>query len=261
MFRYPVNFNKIKKLNLKSYINSPIGNLDFNLYSFTYILRKILFKLKLYYYNNYSELIDSDIKKILNKQKTSGGLFNWYSFIRLCELVIILKKFKIISCLEFGSGSTSYFLKKYSKNHLSIEENLKWKKKTLNLNKNIRIIHSKRIIKKFKNEACSMYKIKSNKKIFKQNYNLVYIDGPTSKNFTKIKSLDPKNNTPNVDIFKLFENKIFPKFIIIDGRRSSIRLILKYYNKKYKVYLRNSYQFSSVLNLNTYYHTILIKKD
>ena len=106
-----------------------------------------------------------------------------------------------------------------------------------------------------------MYKIKSNKKIFKENYDLVYIDGPTSKNYTKIKSLDPKNNTPNIDIFKLFENKIFPQFIIIDGRRSSIRLILKYYNKKYKVYLRNSYQFSSVLNLNTYYHTILIKKD
>ena len=115
--------------------------------------------------------------------------------------------------------------------------------------------------KKFKNEACSSYKIPQNHNVFKEDYDLVYIDGPTSKNNTHLKSLDPKNNTPNVDIFKLFNNNYFPKFILIDGRRSSIRLILKNYHRKYNIYLRHGYQQDLSLNLNTFYHTILIRKN
>lgn len=268
MFKFPVNFENIKKINSHSYIFSK--NIKFINYKFIftlylskalYKLRKIIFRLKILMSNNLSNLIDTDIKKILYKQKTSGGLYSWYSFVRLCELVVILRKFKFDNCIEFGSGSTSFFLHKYCKKHLSIEENLKWKNKTLRLNKKINIFHSIRVIKKFKNEACSSYKIPQNHNVFKEDYDLVYIDGPTSKNNTHLKSLDPKNNTPNVDIFKLFNNNYFPKFILIDGRRSSIRLILKNYHRKYNIYLRHGYQQDLSLNLNTFYHTILIRKN
>ena len=100
---------------------------------------------------------------------------------------------------------------------------------------------------------------------YTQNFDLIYIDGPTARPLTEQESslniIDKsKQMMPNIDIELFFSNGLFPKLILIDGRRSTVRRLCEKYIHEYDVYMRYYYKDKHDRKGHFLYHTVLIKK-
>lgn len=207
-----------------------------------------------------------EIAKIQYKAREEGGLSGDYQFLRLYEISKIIKEFDIKTVCEFGSGASTAIWAKLTDNVVSFEENKYYLNKTKQLIKkfkNINLIYKKRVIKLVNNELVTFYDIPNS--FFKKNFDLIYIDGPTAK-ILKDDSV-PKSyidntliKTPNIDIKKFFLNNNFPKYIVIDGRISTIKNILKEYSEFYNFYPRYVYENLNMKSGTYLYHSIFIKK-
>ena len=207
-----------------------------------------------------------EIAKIQYKAREDGGLSGDYKFLRLYEISKIIKEFDIKTVCEFGSGASTALWANLADHVVSFEENKYYLNKTKQLIKkfkNINLIHKKRVIKQVNNELVTFYDIPNS--FFKKSFDLIYIDGPTAK-ILKDDSV-PKsyiNNTtlrtPNVDIIKFFINNNFPKYIVIDGRISTVKNILKEYSEFYDFYPRYFYENKNMKSGTYLYHSIFIKK-
>jgi hypothetical protein len=100
-------------------------------------------------------------------------------------------------------------------------------------------------------------------------YDLVYVDGPsgipsTIKGFKDLKIIDTEDaNMPCIDVEIMWENKIYPKVIIIDGRRSTLRRLMQKNPGFYKVYAKSDYTFERKIFLRSHYlhHSILVREN
>ena len=180
-------------------------------------LENIFFKIK--YYSSrpltYIYLLSSKLSK--------PGFLEKAQWIKL---ISIYKKHNCESFLEFGSGrSTIYFVQKIkSKNYLSINpiSEIKYtnivreKFKLLNIkNSNIQIINSDVEKKEINSKKSISYDFP-----FLNNYDLIFIDGPSKKvNGTDL-------------IYNILNGSIKSKIIFLDGRQEMVFEIKELLTKK-----------------------------
>ncbi len=197
--------------------------------------------------------------------RKGGGLTGNYQWVRLLEIAKVVKYFNIKSCCEFGSGgSTVLFSNLIEGDFYTFDESEKWLCKTKSCipnQDNVVFNRCDRIESKVDDEFCTHYNVQSD--FYTKYFDLVYIDGPTSTPRTKVQQelLDKtKIRMPNIDIEYFFKNGVFPKVILVDGRRSAVRRLLLNYSDKYDAYLRHYYDNKYSRYSQFLYHTIFVRK-
>ena len=73
--------------------------------------------------------------------------------------------------------------------------------------------------------------------------------------------LDKKHkNMPNIDVEIFFENRHYPRVILVDARRSTVRRLIEKYSHIYDVYLRYFYDNKFQRKGPFLYHSMFVKK-
>ncbi len=184
--------------------------------------------------------------------RSKGGLKGGYQFVRLVELRRIVKTYNPDNVLEFGSGASSLLFAKYCK-LISLEEDLYWLDKyKSHLYKNFLIPQmlkkrlgeslylALRVEKCLSGEPVATYESVLDWK--SQEFDLVYIDGPT--NWVRNPELncsakDPQGSLPCISVIELSKK---PKVIVVDGRRATVAyLINSGAFESYGLYLKGVY--------------------
>lgn len=172
--------------------------------------------------------------------RRDAGSSGSYQFHRLYEIRTILKSERVTSVLEFGLGTSSILFHKYIERFVSIEEPESWAKHYLQMLTSISFLPDVRsIIAKlnllllprteftdFTGELVSSCELSN--EISQTQFDLVYIDGPTSWIQTKIKDnvyiRDKARLLPNITVLQLSS---VPRIIVIDGRRATVSYLIK----------------------------------
>ena len=201
--------------------------------------------------------------------RKGGGLKGSYQFHRLVEIRQVLRKKHFYSAIEFGSGASTLLFQKYVDEFISIEESDSWAQNYLNSIKSLNWI-SRGLVQDLKSVIRVLPRLESldasgeltcsyflPKELAEKNFELVYIDGPTSwiqsAEFVNPIIRDKYETIANTTVLEL-ANK--PKLILIDGRRSTISyLIDKGGFENSCIELRGSYQESLAVRP---YHTSII---
>ena len=220
-----------------------------------------------YLSNIYIKKNHSDIFKSLKKSRENGGLSSAVQLPRLFEIEKIVKSFKPKNILEFGCGTSSIMFSKLVgyDNFTSLEENKFWAEKMLaTCPKDISIdLKVKDRVIEDRDEVVSFYDYKVLK-----DFELVYVDGPVNNlsdqelDHCKTPIKDPNKSVPNVDVENMWINGIYPKYILIDSRRSTVRRLINLSNARYDIYLKSEYQnHCGIRPISPYlYHTLMIRK-
>jgi hypothetical protein len=213
-----------------------------------------------------------DIVRVQLKMRIKSILIGDYQFERLHEIDKLIKAFRPKSIMEYGSGTSSAIFAKLAGNETyfqTTDEMKEWVEKLFaslpnDLKPKINMVLAKTKIDKVDSELVISYETTHDRY-----FDFVYVDGPYNNG---LKILPPEmlsevkdphgKHLPNYDSELLWENSIYPKFIVIDGRRSTIRRLILKGAKHYRIYLKSDY--SKILNKDVdyyLYHTILIRKD
>jgi hypothetical protein len=172
--------------------------------------------------------------------RRGGGLSGSYQFHRLYEIRKILKNEKIFSAIEFGSGASSLLFNKYVERFISIEESESWAKHYLQMLKSISWFPSLKVnVKKLNIQVLSRLEFLDTTgelvcsytmpdSLIHTEYELVYIDGPTSWIQNTIHGdvfiRDKEKLIPNISILSLSTK---PRIILIDGRRATVSYLIE----------------------------------
>ena len=210
-----------------------------------------------------------DVFKALQKSRKGGGLSSPVQFPRLFEIERIIKTFKPKNVLEFGCGTSSIMFAKLlgANNFITLEESKFWADKMIQtcpkgLNINVKI--RDQVIQE-RDEVVCFYDCEE-----LGYFDLVYVDGPSNdikktelkKYKVPVKDIAYSPMLPTVDVENLWKKSIYPKFIIIDGKRTTVRRLIKKSNGRYSIFLKSNLQNSC--NIRPYspflYHTIFIRK-
>lgn len=190
----------------------------------------------------------------LKLREKGGGSKGDYQWLRLYEMPEIFKKFQPQSICEYGGGASSGMFACLSAGEfVTVDESEFWQKLTLsvcgNLSKKMTPVLSRRVIAHKDGEDVCYYDINHNKY-----FDMVYVDGPDS-------SVEGKQ-VPCIDVELMWKSGIFPRVIVIDGRRMTLRRLLEREHNRYDLY-----QFKSALAINSgmadfgcRYHSILVRK-
>lgn len=194
-----------------------------------------------------------------------GGLNKTGQWLRLKEMVDLIRLYAPESVLEFGSGTSTAMLANIcTKRTTSVEESGYWLKFLLDINKdvaaNVTLVRADRVIETKQGEAVCYYNIDHTRY-----YDLVYVDGPVSEPPPERKDLpikDPRGYMPNVDVELFWENNIFPRIILIDCRRATVRRLIEKGQSHYNIYLKSDFFINAHEPgfKNYFYHTVMIRK-
>ena len=172
--------------------------------------------------------------------RRGGGLNGSYQFHRLYEIRKIVNTERISSANEFGSGASSLLFNKYIERFVTIEESESWASHYLEMlnsikwfpglksnikNLDIHILPRLEFLDSTRELVCS-YVMPD--KLMHEEFELVYIDGPTSWIQSKIHSntfiRDKEKLIPNTSILALSAK---PRIILIDGRRATVSYLIE----------------------------------
>ena len=204
--------------------------------------------------------------------RKNGGLSGQYQWMRLKELAEIQSQIEFKRVLELGTGaSTKMFSELVGKDGkvVSLEESEHWLQRTtesVGKLENTEFIHCERIVEVVDEEIVVRYRAPEN--IYKENYDLVYIDGPTTKlsqdEIARIKGEIPdtiSNTVATIDSDLLMKNGIRPKLVVVDGKRPSIRWMFRRWEKDYHLFVRSIYLPYRDRTSTLLYHSIFVRKD
>jgi len=208
------------------------------------------------------------VVKAQEKARLDGGLIGQYQWVRLNEIARFVNLFNVKSVCEFGSGggSTTMFSQLGLNHFVSLEENDMWYERTkqcLPDGAKVELLRKDRLSIEYDGEPCTRYDLPD--EFYQQHFDLVYIDGPTSRPLSENESSLPildksKQMMPNVDIELFFENGSFPRVILIDARRPTVRRICQKYSHRYDIFLRYYYKSPQDRAGEFLYHTVMVRK-
>ena len=213
-----------------------------------------------------------EVWKAQVEARKDGGLSGDYQWMRLSEIYKLKIMFDFQSVLEFGTGgSTRMFSELVGAGGTidSFEESEFWYKRTREITdsrKNLNLHLANRQVLLSEGEVVVKYE--ESEKVYKENYDLIYIDGPTTKlTDTEISELggevpDKKNQTAAaIDIRGLFESGGRPKLIVVDGKRPTVRWIFRNWENEYALFPRTIYIPYPKRDNNFRYHSIFLRRD
>ncbi len=239
--------------------------------------QRLFFNLAYKYYALRSSLIvKKDFLSLLMTQpsivsiqfnaRKDGGLAKRGQWMRLLEMARFIKEFNPPSICELGSGTSSALLAKICPGKVTVfEESQYWMDRTLTtmgeLAKKITMVRAQRIVQTKDDEGVSYYDMDHAKY-----YDFVYVDGPTTEppdGAHDLKIKDPVGYLPNIDVELFWENKMFPRVILIDCRRATVRRLVSKGRKYYNIYLKSDLLMNTHMPIFSkhLFHTVLIRKD
>ena len=194
---------------------------------------------KMLLHNNLPQVYDAQMRA-----RVDGGLSGDYQFVRLWELWLLLNRFNPDNALELGSGASSFVFGYYfqdSRKFTSIEESAYWLERTQaalgDCSDWVTFMLAPRQLSTEKNELACHYKIDHN-----NYFDCVYVDGPT--NLTPDGTFGPDGHTPHIaceDVVLFWENNNFPRFLIVDGRRATVRRFILTGHDRYQMFVKTDY--------------------
>jgi hypothetical protein len=181
-----------------------------------------------------------EIQDAFMKFRTLGQISSNRQPIKGYDLWNLLLKFKPNNIVELGSGTTSVifalYSKLYNKKFIAFESFEKWRDVTIEC---VADISSDDIIIYNPSQNSKDMSATHFTKPIPNDVEFLYIDGPPCL-------LPNGKKVPNDDIIIAFENKIFPNYIVIDGRHETVDLILNHkFSSQYNFYPSFSYSLYS----------------
>ena len=209
------------------------------------------------------------VAKAQELARQDGGLIGQYQWVRLWEIARFVKLFDVKTACEFGSGggSTTMFSEVIPGKFVSLEENEKWYERTkecLPESANVELLRKDRLVIDYDGEPGTKYDLPE--EFYKQQFDLVYVDGPTtrplSKDEEKLPILDQtKKMMPNIDVEFFIENNCAPKVILVDAKRPTVRRLCQKYSDRYNIYLRYYYKDKQDRKGQFLYHTVMVHRN
>ncbi|MBL8956842.1 MAG: hypothetical protein JNK82_39075, partial [Myxococcaceae bacterium] len=104
----------------------------------------------------------------------------------------------------------------------------------------------------------------------KRSWDFVYVDGPSNRVEDlspelkkRAAELDSGLRLPNVDVELMWANDVWPKMIVIDGRRSTVSRLMLKSQGRYDVFLKSSYVTLARGELPDYelHHTVMVRRS
>lgn len=236
----------------------------------SYILRLVGAVRSRWYYRTAESKIRKNYPDVARSQdiaRQDGGLIGQYQWVRLLEIATLTKYFNIKSVCEFGSGgSTAMFSQLNLEKFVSLEQNKKWAERTkqcLPDGAKVELLRKDRLVIDFDGEPCTHYDLPD--EFYEQVFDMIYIDGPTAMPLSSEESALPildksKQMMPNIDIELFFSKNIYPRIILVDGRRPTVRRLCQNYSHKYDIFLRYNYKSHQDSGGGFLYHSVFIKK-
>lgn len=201
------------------------------------------------------------------KAREGGGLNGSYQFSRLMELSLLVERYQPSTYLELGSGASSCLVSVIlgqASAFTTVEESKDWHAKFLQyaypFEHLMTSICADRIIGEQREFLSCYYGIDHDKY-----FDMIYVDGP----YTKVHDCDKGKTFLNyghmidLDVQLFWENGVFPRVIIIDGRKPTVLKLIEAGKKHYDIYLSSTLR-SIFLNQEAdhfIYHTLLIRKE
>ncbi len=210
-----------------------------------------------------------DIVEAQLSARRDGGLSGDYQWLRLFELVALVDEFGPTSIIELGCGTSSLLFAKQMRDRNRVttcEESQYWLDRMLTtagaLAANLEPLASARILVERDYEHGTYYDIDHTRY-----YDFVYVDGPSSFHLNvdpnALKLKDPDKIIPNLDVELFWANGVFPRVIVVDGRRPTVRRLIERNDGRYHVYLKSEFaQRTGIVNFSWYrYHTLFVRSE
>ena len=208
-----------------------------------------------------------DVWETQLQAREDGGLSGGYQFDRLLEIEALVRLFKPESVLELGSGTSSCLFAKLlgdRNRFMTLEESPHWHERFQRyaapyLDRMTSCCVPKQVGRQA-GEAVCWYDIDHGRY-----FDLVYVDGP----YTKAEGEDVEftyrrcGHMADYDVGKFWENGVYPRVIVFDNRKPSVRRLILDSKDRYDVYL-NSTARESLMGrpaLVPQYHHIFIRKN
>ncbi len=230
--------------------------------------KKIAEKISFHFLNkNYPDIVAAQIEA-----RENGGLLGEYQWIRLYEIVQLLKRYSPSNVCELGCGTSSLMFAKLMRSaekFTTVEESQYWLDRMIQssgkLFSQMTHLRADRVVSDKDGESVTNYAI-NHASFSKGFFDFIYVDGPTAVPMEGDKELhikDPDGIMPNIDAELFWEKGIYPKVIVVDGRRSTVRRLIQKNNGRYKVFLKSDFVTKiGLIDFSTYrYHTVFLKKD
>ena len=259
--------------NLNKVPGSSLQKIGYRFGKKAYFLRKdyVATKAQRYIKEAHPKIYEAQIKA-----REHGGLEGDYQWCRLFELFSLLEHFKPKSVVEYGSGTSSYVFASFLKDPLAFETydaSQYWLDRTLSNKDFSPFITGKQAkvrVEGRDSECVSFFDIPHTR-----HFDFAYVDGPLNhvscldkddplvEKFASFPILDKAGHIPNIDVELMWENNIFPKIVVIDGRRPTLRRLLDKNRGRYDVYLKSDYLVGA--NISPFpkfcYHTVFVLKE
>ncbi len=199
--------------------------------------------------------------------RENGGLKGDYQWLRLHDLECLIREHAPESVLEYGCGTSSLMFAKLMGNaarFTTVEESQYWLDRMLQIGgpgfeARARTIRADRKVVMRDGEHGVHYDTDHSR-----HFDLVYVDGPYAQLLPGEENLivrDPHGILPNFDVELMWENKIYPNVIVVDGRRTTVRrLIQNNPGGQYQVFLRSNYILRARPNFSPFrYHSVFVR--
>jgi hypothetical protein len=221
--------------------------------------------------------IEKEYPEVFHAQlqlREGDGLSGDFQWLRLGEILSLVNHFEPKNVVEFGGGGSSIAFANAlatTAKFISYDASEYWQKKMLNSSKDSNKIDARVAevrIEEMDGEGVSYFDIDHSLPC-----DFVYVDGPHAHEsslspddsrrelFATMKILDPTKHIPNVDVELMWKEGIYPKVVMIDGRRATVRRLWQKLPDGYSVYLKSSYLLSTNMRLmpDYRYHTIFVR--
>ena len=204
------------------------------------------------------------VARVQDRTRLDGGLVGDYQFLRLWELWQILQTLHPQNALELGAGASSAVFANYFRDaskFTTVEESPKWRERTLealgSYTSYVTCLLASRCITTLDSEIVCYYDMDHT-----GSWDLVYVDGPTNIAPDGLLSVDGKTpHLANADVELFWKNGQYPRFIVVDGRRNTVRRFILSGSNDYQVLLKTDYlpRTSLFEALSFRYHTLLLR--
>lgn len=208
------------------------------------------------------------IHALILQSWAGGGLRYEGQFAQLLEVAEIIERANPRNCLELGSGVSSSLyaqLLRSADRFTTVEESPKFHAMLQSYLAPFpgcaTSIRADRILTEREGEPLVHYAIDHSK-----HFDFVYVDGPSNviddlpaDKKQRALALDPKARLANIDIELMWENGVFPKVIVIDGRRSTVGRLMRKSQDRYEVFLKSTYAYQATGKMPAYdlHHTVM----